>query len=217
MGKDSEATTPKDAAPGQSIRANARISVAIYGLAIASLLGLILWFLLVSGTERPNGWAGVGVTAAGLILAGWAGTSDRNVEQGDRRDELAATLALAVTAVLLFSVAKEDVPPIWMFLLFVPALLALSVTKIRERKKPRSEASLEQLRGHREALTEAVKGPVPWRGLTLTGVLIASSAFVYDKTDTESARQQVLNICNAVERPQTVPRSCAEIARDIAR
>jgi hypothetical protein len=212
MGKDSEATTPKDATPGQSIRANARTSVAIYGLAIASLLGLILWFLLASGTERPNGWAGVGVTAAGLVLAGWAGTCDRNVDQGDRRDECLATLGLAVAAVLLFSGATEDVPPIWMILLFVPA----AVTEVRERRKPRSEATLEH-RGHREALTEAVKGPVPWRGLTLTGVLIASSAFVYDKTDTESARQQVLNICNAVERPQTVPRSCAEIARDIAR
>jgi hypothetical protein len=62
-----------------------------------------------------------------------------------------------------------------------------------------------------------LKGPLPWRGITLAGVLVASSALIYDTADVESARQQIENLCDAVQRPQSATRSCAEIASDVVR
>jgi peptidoglycan/LPS O-acetylase OafA/YrhL len=158
--------TATDRAPD---RRGWRLGVGVLGLALACTLAFVGWVLLTKAGKRPDPWIGITVTACGLAAAGLVGLRDRDITARDRRDELAATCVLACLALIAFAVGREDAPPWFIWILF-GVLVALAVACGRPTAEPASRLSF------RAALAEAVGGPVLYRGLTLLGVLLASSA-----------------------------------------
>jgi hypothetical protein len=151
----------------QPARREWRLGVGILGLALACTLAFVGWVLLTRAGHRPDPWIGIAVTACGLVSAGIVGLRDRTITTQDRREELAATCVLACLALTAFALAREDLPP-W----FIWVVFAVRVAGAAWAGRPASAASQLSIGG---ALSEALKGPVLYRGLSLLGVLLAVS------------------------------------------
>lgn len=182
-----------------------RLGVGVLGLALACTLAFVGWVLLTRAGERPDPWIGIAVTAFGLASAGIVGLRERTITDQDRHDELAATCVLACLALIAFALAREDFPPWFIWIVFA-ALVAVAAWA----GWPKSAASR---RSSGAVVSEALRGPVLYRGLTLLGVLLAGSALLYDGADRDDARARITRICAAVKPPPARP--CAEIARDV--
>jgi drug/metabolite transporter (DMT)-like permease len=148
--------------------AQRRLPIGALSLALACALAFAGWVVLTRAGHRPDPWIGIVVTCAGLVAAGLVGLRERVLTRQDRHEELAATCVLAVLALGAFAVAQRDAPPwyIWVGLVALAGLAAWF-------GRPTSPATH---RSTRDALHEALRGPVLYRGLSLLGVLLAVSS-----------------------------------------
>jgi hypothetical protein len=182
-----------------------RLGLGVSGLALATALAFVGWVLLTRAGQRPDPWIGISVTACGLAAAGIVGLRERDLTAQDRRDELSATSVLACLALAAFAVAREDFPPWFIWIVF--GLLVVVAIWFGWPRSAASRLSIGQ------ALSEALKGPVLYRGLTLLGVLLASSAFLYAGADRDDARSRIQSICEGLQPPPQRP--CDQVARDV--
>lgn len=177
--------------------------VGVCGLGIAVLIAYALWWGLTEFVERPDVWVGIAVTALGLGLAGWTGLRGRDLTERDRRDEFAVTCVLALLAIATFALAAKELPP-W-FVWVVAVGLVVAAFRFGWPKGDRTNTA--------HPFRQALRGPVPWRGLTLLGVLLASSSLIYRDVDEQDASQQIRNICEGLKTPPA--RGCDALAEDV--